>query len=77
VAVAAIVVAAAIATVTAVVAMAAATVGVVALAARATALSSAIPQQQCPVNTTISLKRDAPQRCHQQRQATCKQQPAQ
>ncbi len=48
----------AIATVTAVAAMATVTEGVVVLAVKATALSSAVPPQQCAANTTISLKRD-------------------
>ncbi len=71
VAVVAIVVAAATATVTAVAAMATAMVGVVALATKTTALSSALPPQQCGANTTISLKRNARQRCQQLRQACC------
>ncbi len=60
VAVAAIVVAAATATatVTVVAAMVTVMVGVVELAAKTTALSPAVPLQQCTANTTISLKRD-------------------
>jgi hypothetical protein len=64
------VVAAATATLTEVAAMVTATVGVVALAAKVTALSSSIPPQQYVANATISLKRDARQRCQQKRQAT-------
>jgi hypothetical protein len=75
--VAAIVVAAAIATVTVVAAMASETAGVAVLAVKATAMSSAVPLQQCAANTTISLKRDARQRCQQQMQATGNNQPAQ
>ncbi len=63
------------ATVTAVATMVTAMAGVAALAAKATALSSAIPPQQCAANTTVSLKRDARQRCQQQRQATGNNQP--
>jgi hypothetical protein len=76
-AVAAIVVAAATATVTAVAAMATETAGVAALVAKATALSSAIPMQHFVGNMTISLKRDAQQRCHQQMQGTGNNQPMQ
>ncbi len=70
--VAAIVVAAATATVTAVVAMATVKAGVAELAAKATALSSAVPPQQCASNTLISLKRDAWHRCQRLRQACCR-----
>jgi hypothetical protein len=57
--------------------MVTATEVVAALAAKATALSSAVPPQQCTANTTISLKRNVQQRCQQQRQATGNKQPAQ
>jgi hypothetical protein len=57
-AVVAIVVAEATATVTAVMAMVTAMEGVVELSAKETALSSAVPPQQCTANTTISLKRE-------------------
>jgi hypothetical protein len=57
--------------------MATAMAGVVALAAKATALSSAVPPRQCAANTTISLMRDAWQRCQRQRQATGNKQLAQ
>ncbi len=76
VAVAAIGVAATTATVTAVAAMAIVMAGLAESAAKATALSSAIPLQQCAANITISLKRDGQQRCLQQRQATGNNQPA-
>ncbi len=74
---AAILVAAATATVTVVAAMVTAMAGVAGLAVKATALSSTVPPQQRAANTTISLKRDARQRCQQQRQATGNKQPAQ
>ncbi len=70
-------VAAATATVTVVAAMATVMVGVTALAAKATALTHAIPTQQCAANTTISLKRDARQRCQKKMQETGNNQPAQ
>ncbi len=72
VAVTVIVVAAATATVTAVAAMATDMVGMAVLAEKVTVLSSAVPPQQCAANTTISLKRDAWQRCQRLRQACCR-----